>query len=71
MTKASAKVVLSLAMRNRFWFGVTISVSTYVAQLGDARFRDAHAARAFEQERLGDDADGQNAKLARHARNDR
>ena len=27
-TKASAKVVRSLAMRNRFWFGITISVST-------------------------------------------
>jgi hypothetical protein len=26
--KASAKVVFSLAMRNRFWFGMTISVST-------------------------------------------
>ena len=28
MAKASAKVVFSLAMRNRFWFGMTIRVST-------------------------------------------
>jgi len=29
MPKASAKVVLSLAIRNRFWFGMTIRVSTH------------------------------------------
>ena len=34
-------------------------------QLVDARFGRAHAARAFEQERLGHDADGQHALLAR------
>ncbi len=28
MPNASAKVVFSLAMRNRFWFGMTIRVST-------------------------------------------
>ena len=28
MPKASAKVVRSLATRNRFWFGMTIRVST-------------------------------------------
>ena len=28
MENASAKVVFSLATRNRFWFGITISVST-------------------------------------------
>ncbi len=29
MPKASVKVVFSLATRNRFWFGMMISVSTY------------------------------------------
>ena len=69
--KASAKVVFSLAMRNRFWFGMTISVSTYCCSSADAAFGQAHAVRAFEVERLGDHADGQDALLARGARDDR
>ena len=36
MAKASAKVVRSLAMRNRFWFGMTISVSTHFCSSLDA-----------------------------------
>ena len=34
-------------------------------QLGDAAFGDAHAPLAFEMERLGDDADGEDAGLLR------
>ena len=37
-------------------------------QLLDARFGELHAVRALEVERLGDDADGQDALLARGAR---
>ena len=66
--KASAKVVFSLAIRNRFWFGMTISVSTYLLQLGDALLGRAHAVAALEVEGLGDHADGQDALLARRAR---
>ena len=36
-------------------------------QFGDAGFGDAHAAPAFEMERLGDHADGEDAHLARGA----
>jgi hypothetical protein len=42
---------------------MTISVSTAL-QLADAGFGHAHAAMAFEVERLGDDADGQDAHVA-------
>ena len=64
---ASAKVVFSLASRNRFWFGITIRVSTHVLQLGQAVLGQAHAVRALEVERLGDHADGEDALLARGA----
>ena len=40
-------------------------------KLGDAAFGDAHAPVAFEGERLGHDADGQNAHLAHRAGDDR
>ena len=40
-------------------------------QLGDAVFGDPHAALALEMERLGDDADGEDADFARRARDDR
>ena len=49
---------------------MTISVSTCLLQLGDAGLGDAHAPRALELERLGDDADGQDAELAGDARDD-
>ena len=68
IAKASAKVVFSLATRNRFWFGMMISVSTYLLQLRDAGFGKPHAVLAFEVERLGDDADGEDAELAGAAR---
>ena len=48
-----------------------ISVSTELVQFGDAALGQAHAAAAFEMERLGHDADGQNAHLAGDARDDR
>ena len=48
-----------------------ISVSTAFLQLDDAGFGEAHAALAFEVERLGHDADGQDAELARGLRDDR
>ena len=70
MAKASAKVVFSLATRNRFWFGITISVSTCLREFLDAVFGDLHAPLAFEVERLGDDADGEDAELLRDARDD-
>ena len=41
------------------------SVSTHLLQFGDAAVGDAHAALAFEVERLGDHADGEDAELAR------
>ena len=63
--KASAKVVRSLAMRNRFWFGMTISVSTNCCSSSMPASADPHAVAALEVERLGDDADGQDALLAR------
>ena len=40
-------------------------------QLGDAGLGDLHAAPALEMERLGDDADGENAHFARHPCDDR
>ncbi len=40
---------------------MTISVSTDLLQFGDAGLGEAHAAHALELERLGDDADGQDA----------
>ncbi len=40
-------------------------------QLGDAGFRAAHPALAFEVERLGHHPDGENPELARHPRDDR
>ena len=40
-------------------------------QFGDAGFGDAHAPLAFEVERLGDDADGQDAGFLRAARDHR
>ena len=40
-------------------------------QLGDAGLGDAHAAQALELEGLGDDADGEDADLARGAGDDR
>ena len=71
MAKASAKVVRSLATRNRFWLGMTIRVSTNCCSSVMPRFGQPHAVRAFELERLGDDADGQDAALARGAGDDR
>ena len=42
-----------------------------ILKLANACFGDAHATLAFEVERLGDDADGQNAHLARDLRDHR
>ena len=41
-----------------------------LAQLGDAGLGDAHAPRALELERLGHDADGEDAELLGGARDD-
>ena len=71
MAKAAAKVVFSLATRNRFWLGMTISVSTFLASSSMPRSAVEHAALALEVERLGDDADGEDALLLRGARDDR
>ena len=70
MAKASAKVVFSLATRNRFWFGMTSSVSTYFCSSMMPALGRAHAPLAFELERLGHDADGEDAFLARGAGDD-
>ena len=50
-------------MRNRFWFGMTITVSAACAQPLDAFFGHLHAAPALEGEGLGDDADRQRRRL--------
>ncbi len=42
-----------------------------LGQIDDALTGDPHPALALELERLGDDADGQNAHLLRRARNHR
>ena len=47
------------------------SVSTHLVQFGDAVLGDAHPAHAFEVERLGDDADGEDAGLLGAARDHR
>ena len=44
------------------------SVSTHLLQLGDAVLGDPHAAHALELERLGDDADGEDAELLARSR---
>ena len=49
---------------------MTISVSTMPVQLVDAVLGETRAAVAFELERLGHDADGQDALLAGGARDD-
>ena len=71
MAKASANVVFSFATRNRFWFGNDEQRVDALLQFGDAAFGDAHAALAFEMERLGDDADGEDADLLRRPGDDR
>ena len=71
MAKASAKVVFSLATRNRFWFGMMISVSTAFCRSEMPGLGDLHAPAALEMERLGDHADGENAHFARGAGDDR
>jgi hypothetical protein len=71
IAKASVKVVFSLASRNRFWFGMMMSVSTTFCSASIPSFGLAHAFRAFELEGFRDDTDGQDAKLARGLRDDR
>ena len=71
MAKASAKVVFSFATRNKFWLGMTISVSTVCLQIGDALLGDAHAPLSLELERLRHHADREDAHLARHLGDDR
>ncbi len=44
---------------------MTISVSTDFCNSSNAAVGDAHPAHAFELERLGHDADGENAEFAR------
>ena len=65
------KVVSELARRNRFWFGNDDQRIDVLLQLVDAGIGRAAAARAFERERLGDDADGQDALVARGLGDDR
>ena len=50
---------------------MTISVSTHFCSSAMPDFGDAHATLTFEVERLGDDADGENAHLARDLRDHR
>ena len=59
------KVVSELARRNRFWFGNHNQRIDMLLQLREAGFRGTGAASAFECERLGAHADGQNAFVAR------
>ena len=51
-------------MRNRFWFGMMISVSTYFCSSSMPAFGDPHPVHALEVEGLGHHADGQDALLA-------
>ena len=62
--------MLSLATRNRFWFGMQISVSTLFCSSLMPASATRSAARPFELERLGDDADGEDAHVARRAGDD-
>ena len=71
MAKAAAKVVFSLATRNRFWFGMTISVSTFLASSSMPRSAVCMRRCAFEMEGLGHDADGEDACSLRGAGDDR
>jgi hypothetical protein len=71
MPNASLKVVFGLAIRNRFWLGMTISVSTCCCSSSMPASAGAAAAIALEAERLGDDADGQDAAVARRLGDDR
>ena len=48
-----------------------ISVSTLFCSSDDAGFGEPHPALAFEMERLGDDADGEDAEFAGRARHHR
>ena len=65
------KVVFSVARRNRFWFGMMISVSTTFCSASMPSSAWRIRLRALELERLGDDADGQHAELARGLGDDR
>ncbi len=58
-------------MRNRFWFGNDDQRVDEFLQLLDPRLGDAHPVDALEMKRLGDDADGKNARLARDPGDDR
>ncbi len=68
MTNASANVVFSDAMRKQVLVRDDDQRIDEVLELGDAGFGDAHAPRALEQERLGDDADGEDSELLGDAR---
>ena len=60
-------MVCSLATPNRFWFGDDDQRVDILVKLLDAVLRDPHALGAFEVERLGHDADRQDAMLPRRA----
>ena len=60
-----------MATRNRFWFGNDDQRVDRLLQVGDPALGDLHAPAALEMERLGDDADSENAHLARGAGDDR
>ncbi len=51
--------------------GTTIIVSTLLPHLRDADLGLLHPLPALEEERLGDDADGERAAVPRHLRDDR
>ena len=64
-------MVPALAIRNRFWLGMTIRVSTACCSSSSPCSAVARPARAFEGERLGDHADGEDALVARGPGDDR
>ena len=68
MVKASANVVFSLAIRNRFWFDYDQRIDILL-HFFDASLCDAHPVNAFELKRFGHDTYGQDAVFARQPGN--
>ncbi len=60
-----------MATRNRFWIRDDQQRINHLLKLGNTGFSGAHTALTFKVERLGDDADGQDAHLAGGCGDDR
>ena len=71
LRNASTIDVFCPTSASRRSFGIAISVSTAALQARDALVGLPAALLALEAERLGDDADGERAAVARDLRDDR